>query len=77
MKIKIYQVNMERDENRVAFMGYDSLSKFQGSSDVDSKIYDKVFEGKSTALRWKSSMKYSIGNIPQATKVGQCPCPMW
>ena len=45
MKIKIYQVNMERDENRVAFMGYDSLSKFQGSSDVDSKIYDKVFEG--------------------------------
>lgn len=45
MKIKIYQVNMERDENRVAFMGYDSLSKFQGSPDVDSKIYDKVFEG--------------------------------
>lgn len=45
MKIKIYQVNTERDENRVAFMGYDSLSKFQGSPDVDSKIYDKVFEG--------------------------------
>lgn len=45
MKIKIYQVNMERDENRVAFMGYDSLPKFQGSPDVDSKIYDKVFEG--------------------------------
>lgn len=45
MKIKIYQVNMERDKNRVAFMGYDSLSKFQGSPDVDSKIYDKVFEG--------------------------------
>ena len=45
MKIKIYQVNMERDKNRVAFMGYDSLSKFQGSPDVDSQIYDKVFEG--------------------------------
>lgn len=45
MKIKIYQVNMERDENRVAFMGYDSLSKLQGSPDVDSRIYDKVFEG--------------------------------
>lgn len=38
MKIKIYQVNMERDENRVAFMGYDSLSKFQGSPDVDSEF---------------------------------------
>lgn len=45
MKIRIYQVNMERDENQVAFMGYDSLSKFQGSPDVDSRIYDKVFEG--------------------------------
>lgn len=45
MKIKIYQVNMERDKNRVAFMGYENLEKFQGSPDVDSKIYDKVFEG--------------------------------
>lgn len=45
MKVKIYQVNMERDENQVAFMGYDSLAKFQGSPDVDSRIYDKVFEG--------------------------------
>lgn len=45
MKIKIYQVNMERDENRVAFMAYESLAKFQGSPDVDSRIYDKVFEG--------------------------------
>ena len=45
MKIKIYQINMERDENRVAFMAYESLAKFQGSPDVDSRIYDKVFEG--------------------------------
>lgn len=45
MKIKIYQVNMERDENRVAFIAYESLAKFQGSPDVDSRIYDKVFEG--------------------------------
>ena len=32
MKIKIYQVNMERDENQVAFMGYDSLAKISGQS---------------------------------------------
>lgn len=36
---------MERDENRVAFMAYESLAKFQGSPDVDSWIYDKVFAG--------------------------------
>lgn len=45
MKIKIYQVNMERDTNRVAFVGYENLEKFQGSPEVDSQIYDKVFEG--------------------------------
>lgn len=45
MRIKIYQVNMERDENRVAFMGMDSLPRFQGNSEIDSGIYDLVFAG--------------------------------
>lgn len=45
MKIKIYQVNMERDPNDVCFMGYDRLEKLQGTTDIDSTIYDKVFEG--------------------------------
>lgn len=45
MKIKIYQVNMERDEKRVAFMTMESLPKFQGSNEVNSSIYDCVFEG--------------------------------
>ena len=45
MKIKIYQVNMERDPNGVCFMGYERLEKLQGTTDIDSTIYDKVFEG--------------------------------
>lgn len=45
MKIKIYQVNMERDPNNVCFMSYDRLEKLQGTTDIDSTIYDKVFEG--------------------------------
>ena len=45
MIIKIYQVNMERDPNNVCFMGYDRLEKLQGTTDIDSTIYDKVFEG--------------------------------
>lgn len=45
MNIRIYQVNMKRDKNNVAFMRYDSLFKFQGSSEIDSSLYDKVFEG--------------------------------
>ena len=34
-----------RDTNNVAFMNYESLPKFQGSSEIDSSLYDKVFEG--------------------------------
>ena len=45
MNITIYQVNMDRDTNRIAFLKYDSLSRFQGSSDIDCKIYDRVYEG--------------------------------
>ena len=45
MNIDIYQVNMERDTNRIAFMDYDSIARFQGSPDIDCKVYDKVFEG--------------------------------
>ncbi len=45
MNIDIYQVNMERDTNRIAFMSYDNIARFQGSPDIDCKIYDKVFEG--------------------------------
>lgn len=45
MNVRIYQINMKRDANNVAFMNYESLPKFQGSSEIDSNLYDKVFEG--------------------------------
>ena len=45
MEIAIYQVNMGRDHNRVAFQSIDELERFQGSSEIESEIYDKVFEG--------------------------------
>lgn len=45
MKITIYQINMERDINRIAFMAHGNLEQFQSSKDIDCKIYDKVFAG--------------------------------
>ena len=45
MNIRIYQINLERDLNRVAFCSHDQLEKYQGSNEIDSKIYDKVYEG--------------------------------
>lgn len=45
MKIEIYQINHLRDEHRVKFLSLESMEKWQGSSKIDSHIYDKVFEG--------------------------------
>ena len=45
MNIAIYQINPDRDENRVAFLNYEKLERFQGSAALLSEIYDKVFEG--------------------------------
>ena len=45
MDITIYQINMNRDRNRVAFSGLDQFQQYQGSPNIDSRIYDRVFEG--------------------------------
>lgn len=45
MKIRIYQVNTERDSDNLAFMRSDFLMKKRGSMNLDSSIYDSVFEG--------------------------------
>lgn len=45
MKIEIYQINHLRDLHQVKFICSESLEKFQGSSDIESHIYDKVFDG--------------------------------
>lgn len=43
MNIRIYQINPERDKNHVKFESQDSLLKLQGSYNIDSSIYDEVF----------------------------------
>lgn len=45
MEIKIYQINSERDKNRVAYLGYDLLPEYQGTTEIDSSIYDCVYTG--------------------------------
>ena len=45
MKIKIYQIDMDRDLHRVKFQGYEEMQKYQESADIDASIYDRVFMG--------------------------------
>lgn len=43
MRTKIYQINMNRDKDRIKFESLDRLERFQGSSEIDPSIYDEVF----------------------------------
>lgn len=45
MKVKIYQVNTQRDKNKVKFLGLDQIGKYQGTEKVDAALYDEVFLG--------------------------------
>lgn len=45
MKLKIYQINLDRDEDRIKFMSFDRLPRFQKSDKVNASIYDEVFSG--------------------------------
>ena len=47
MKIRIYQINVERDDpvKRRTFLTLDQLEKLIKSTEIKSEIYDKVFDG--------------------------------
>lgn len=45
MNIKIFQINYERDKNRVKFLHYEHLDSFQDTKDINASIYDEVFSG--------------------------------
>lgn len=45
MKIKIYQINSDRDKNTVKILQYKHLDNFQETKDINAFIYDEVFSG--------------------------------
>ena len=45
MIIAIYQINPNRDRKHVAFMSTAFLESHLGGSEIDSSVYDRVFEG--------------------------------
>ena len=45
-EFSIYQINTERDDNRICFLGLDTLERFQHSKEVDPVLYDRVYDGK-------------------------------
>ena len=45
MLISIYQINLEKDTERVAFLGLEKLQRLYGKQAIDGSIYDEVFYG--------------------------------
>ncbi len=45
MKIKIFQIDHEKDKHGVKFMHSDRLGKLQGTTDIDASLYKEVFSG--------------------------------
>ena len=45
-EFSIYQINKDRDDNRVRFLGLDNLERFQHSKAVNPALYDRVYDGK-------------------------------
>lgn len=45
-EFSIYQINTDRDDNRICFLGLDTLERFQHSKAVDPALYDRVYDGK-------------------------------
>lgn len=45
MQIKIYQINTDRDLKRLAFLSYEQTMRVQGKTEIDSSLYDLVFQG--------------------------------
>ena len=45
MELKLYQINPDRDENRVIFMSLDQTKRFTNREEIDSRIYDEAFSG--------------------------------
>lgn len=44
MDVSIYQINPDRDKDRLSFMNYDFVQKFQGTPRINSAIYDRVYK---------------------------------
>ena len=42
MKFCIYQINLDRDTDRVAFEGLENLQRFHDGTIIRSDLYDKI-----------------------------------
>ncbi len=54
MKIKIYQIDPDRDDNDLIFRPYAKAVEMSKDGKISSNIFDKVFEGEVVAIPYDS-----------------------
>ncbi len=42
-RVKIYQINLDRDQEHAAFLSRDAMQTFLDRTEVDPSVYDEVF----------------------------------
>ena len=45
MRIRLYQINLNRDKDHLAFIGLEHMQNARDTNEIDSTIYDEVFDG--------------------------------
>lgn len=61
MRIKIYQIDLNKDDKSVAFESYERLKDIQGSDKINAAIYNYVYSGEVDAQNLEDV--YRIFNI--------------
>ena len=64
MKIRIYQISLERDSDKVAFMALNTLPKLQKTEGVNSSLYDRVYEADVDCSNLEDVFKLFNLNLP-------------
>ena len=65
MKIKIYQIDSEKDKDRLMFCDSYELEHITGSATPDRKIYKEVFGGEVNCNNLEDVFTYfNVGNKP-------------
>lgn len=45
MNYRLYQIDPDRDRDRVSFLGLATIEKYQGTPEVNRSIYEMTYEG--------------------------------
>lgn len=75
MKIAIYQIAIERDENRLAFQSLNHIISVSNGR-VPAELYDCVLPEKFLRKRWRISSMFSTWSTLPVTKGGRSRSPM-